>query len=87
MSNLYEDAINKWGVLGQIGQAMEECGELIAAINKYFIRDCISAEDLASEIADVEIMCKQLRYIIGNEIVDKATEEKIGRLKSRVYGN
>lgn len=84
--NLYKDAIHKWGNDSQMNMVVEECAELIQAVNK-FKRDP-SAErlkELCSEIADVEIMCEQARIILNKSgLVDLIKEEKIGRLKSRL---
>ena len=83
-SELYAKCIKRWGESAQCLQAMEECGELIVAINKFAFRGAISVDDLASEIADVEITTEQLRAMIGNDIVDKAKHEKLMRLAVRV---
>ncbi len=77
-------AITKWGIPAQARQAMEECGELIVALNKYFFRDSLYKEALAEEVADVEIMCQQIREIIGHDLVDSIARKKINRLKERL---
>lgn len=82
--NIYEEAIKKWGVAAQITNGMEECGELIAALNQYFFRDRITKQELASEVADVELVCRQIREIIGGAIVDEQKAGKITRLKERL---
>jgi NTP pyrophosphatase (non-canonical NTP hydrolase) len=82
--NVFARAIDKWGHTAQVTQAMEECGELTAALNHYFFRDKITKEDLAGEVADVELMCRGIREIIGDSIVDKMTKEKVDRLERRL---
>ena len=48
-------AVRLWGAQRQFRQLTEECGELIAAVNQYE-RGRITADQLASEIADVLII-------------------------------
>lgn len=84
---LFAKALEQWGIEAQVATTMEECGELIAVLNRYFFRRNAAIEDLAGEIADVEIMCAQLRYLIGSlgsVIVDRIKGEKLGRLAERL---
>ena len=83
---LLRRTIEKWGVTMQVVIAMEECGELVAALSHYFFRGRISRETVAQEIADVEIVCAQLRIMVGAEIVDKAKKEKLDRLEEKLKG-
>jgi NTP pyrophosphatase (non-canonical NTP hydrolase) len=81
---LFERALLRWGATAQVNTAMEEMGECIAAMNQYFFRGKISASMMASEIADVEIMCEQLRLIVGDGIVDKKRAYKLRRLRKLI---
>lgn len=65
----FEDIINHFGVDRQSRQAMEECGELIQAINKMlrYPDDEIKRLELIEEIADVLIMITQLKIIFDIE--------------------
>jgi len=72
-------AISKWGEKAQMRMVSEECSELSAAVNQYE-RGRISKEEIASEIADVTIMVRQARMIIGNDLVDRQIDEKMMRL-------
>lgn len=58
----YRQIIDHFGIEHQCRQAMEECGELIQAINKAvrFPDDPITHLQLMEEIADVKIMILQL---------------------------
>lgn len=76
-------ALEKWGRDAQLTMAMEECAELIDAIAKH-LRGRQS--DLAGEVADVEIMCEQMRVIIGEDHVNAAKEKKVRRLRIRLSG-
>lgn len=80
---LYEQAIEAWGEGAQLGMAQEECGELITIISRRF-RGRGDDADLAEEIADVEIMCEQLRLIVGDEQVAEHKAEKLNRLRERL---
>jgi len=87
MRELLENAILFFGEGSQIGVAQEECAELIQALSKY-VRNKGNLDNVAEEIADVEIMCEQLRIIFEN---DKRVEEwkdyKLNRLESIINGN
>ena len=65
---LYKKAVKHWGYPLQLGMAIEECAELIQAINKVqrqWDTDKMqeAVEHLADEVADVEIMMGQLRVM------------------------
>ena len=79
-------AFEKWGTSHQVCQTQEELGELIVALNKhYFRQDTFTPVDqLAGEIADVAIMLSQLRLMLGDELIDKAIEEKFDQLEKRL---
>jgi NTP pyrophosphatase (non-canonical NTP hydrolase) len=79
--SIFGETLNTWGLETQISTAMEECGELIAALSQYFFRKRITKEMLAAEVADVEIICEQLRFIIGDDIVDEQKAAKLMRLR------
>lgn len=65
----FEDIINHFGVNRQSRQAMEECGELIQAVNKMlrYPDDEIKRLELIEEIADVLIMITQLKIMFSIE--------------------
>lgn len=64
--NLYHRAVETWGVIPQVDQAVEELAEAIVALQKLFKRDFSykRMEDLASELADVKITMAQVKYIL-----------------------
>ncbi len=81
---LYTVAIAKFGEVPQMLMAIEEMAELTQAINKT-LRKGEYIENLAEEMADVEIMLEQLKEIFGNsEKVEEQKNIKLERLKSRV---
>lgn len=84
---IYKLALDKWGIEAQIGMLIEECGELLSAVNK-FNRSRCSRDDVLTELADVSIMVEQLPLIYGG--YDKFLEEKdkkLTRLFKRINGN
>ena len=78
---------NHYGTRAQLAQLQEECAELIVACSKvlrYGYSDQAS-EELTEELADVEIMCQQIRYLFGcNNEVDSIKENKIRRQLERI---
>jgi len=82
-SETLKKAISLWGKNAQIDIAIEELSELITAI-QHFRRGKASRESVLSEIADVEIMCQQLKTIFEDSgEVEKIKEEKIAKLHKR----
>jgi NTP pyrophosphatase (non-canonical NTP hydrolase) len=80
---LYRRAIKDWGVSAQIKMMYEEGGELITALAQ-FDRGRNTIEDVATEIADVMVVCEQLALIFGEELVQEKYDYKIARLKERL---
>lgn len=76
--DIFETAIKVYGVTDQENMAIEECAELIQAINK---KHRGKEHNIPEEIADVEIMLEQLK--IANEChgeVEAIRKEKVERL-------
>ena len=82
MGSVYQDAIDVWGVQSQCLMAMEECAELIQALSHY--RRYSTVHEVVEEIADVEIMCKQLRLMFDSNEIDKIKKEKLKRLRGLI---
>lgn len=85
-----EEIINFYGKKTQCNRAMEECAELIQAINKC-LRYPDNEEkhtDLVEEMADVAIMLNQLMLIFNvkhdefNVMIKKKTERILNRLEA-----
>ena len=87
---LYAAAIGLWGQEPQMRMAQEECAELIVAINKLsrahgHMNTIERWADVCDEIADVEIMMRQLRMCAGPvHNIDSAKSIKLARLKKRL---
>ena len=78
---IIEAAIRVYGAREQEDMAVEECAELIQAINhKHRGR----SHNIAEEIADVEICLEQLKII--NECTDDVVKIKMEKIE-RLYDN
>ena len=80
---ILQKAINTFGANQQIIKAIEELGELSTALARYFTKADYESnfKNIYEEIADVEIMCNQLRLIFDSYIIDNCKEMKLNRLK------
>lgn len=84
-----------FGYEAQSNQLVEECAELIQAVSKYR-RAAVKGEDeklialsnFVEEIADVEIMLEQIKYLLKIEDKDilALKQFKISRTKERIEG-
>ena len=80
-------AVMHFGADNQLLQACEELSELMQAISKakrYTGQSYI--DGVAEELADVEIMCEQIKVIfnISNTDVENERERKIKRLRNLI---
>lgn len=92
--DILAEAVNAYGDHNQKIKAMEEMGELIQAVSRDLLRGLgntgYNLGNVAEEIADVEIMLKQLRLIYGrfnnafNEGVENLRQGKVYRLLDRL---
>lgn len=74
-------AVEKYGQGGQRMKAIEELGELIRALAR-----ADDPDNIAEEMADVEIMLGQLRIILGNDAdVERWKVKKLQRLNQRLH--
>lgn len=82
---VYHEALETYGEEKQIKKAVQELTELLLAISYYPEEKC-GLDALVDEIADVTIMCEQLRMIYGisdEEVCDRM-DYKIQRLVERI---
>lgn len=96
MDSRIKQIAEHYGYEAQSRQCMEECAELIQAINKLWREERIGKTGGASyrvkrslaieEIADVQIMLWQMEHMLGIEIWDLApiTEQKLERQMQRI---
>lgn len=84
--NILEKAVEKYGEK-QLDQAQEELAELIVAISKYKRNENkFTISNVIEEIADVNIMIKQVMMLLNIEEFQIKNEElyKLNRLKKRL---
>lgn len=83
-NKLYQKAIGAFGVDAQLTVAIEELSELTKEICKAK-RGIEHIANIAEELADVEIMCEQLRLIFGIDTQVEAWKEvKLKRLANQL---
>jgi len=75
-------AIETYGAEAQMDQLVEECAELIAAINRYHRRRTDIAP-VIEELADVAIMLEQMSLVFGDHVA-LARRIKLLRLMERL---
>lgn len=94
LSDANQNIIDYYGLINQLDQLMEECGELIAACNHYkraligndkrqrFVRE----ESLKTEMADVIVVLDQVfrRMNITPEVLNFMAVQKINRQLARI---
>ena len=77
---IYQDAIAIFGQISQKVMAIEEMSELTKELCKE-LRDRGNIENIADELADVEITLAQLKIIYNiHDLVDKHRDFKLNRL-------
>ena len=78
-------ALERWGEAAQAYQTIEECAELIVALNKHITRSSTSEtlKNIVDEIADLEIMLAQMRltFDISDELVAQRIKRKFYKLE------
>lgn len=80
---IFTEALQRWGAPAQIEMAIEEMAELTLEL-QHDKRGRSSHENIASEVADVEIMMGQLRVLLGDDLVEGARTLKLARLEQRL---
>lgn len=87
---LYKKALKEWGEESQVMMCIEENSELIQALCKLWRvgngKGYQKQKMLVQyEIADVEIMIEQMKIIFGASDCERCKDEKLERLKKRLY--
>lgn len=82
---LCQKAIDAWGTDAQLLMVLEEMSELQKEILKNINRGKDNLPEIIEEIADVEIMLEQAKYIynIEKEVADMIPE-KLKKVKARL---
>lgn len=84
MLQLYRRALDVWTVDYHAREAIGECSRLSATVSVCLLRRRRSTTELASAIADMEIICERLRLIVGDGLVDLEKVESLGRLQANL---
>lgn len=80
---LYQQAIDQFGVMEQVFQAEEELTELLTEMDRYASGNA-DDEDIIDELADVHIMVEQMALIHGYAEFEERVSFKKHRLKERL---
>ena len=80
---IYGRAVVKFGAEAQTRKAAEECVELSLAL-LHELDGRANLDNIAEEIADVEIMLAQLRLIYGDKEVDDWKAKKLAALSLKI---
>lgn len=92
MNDICKKAVDIFGKNAQLNMVIEECAELIQAVSKVIrskdkdnLHTLIFA-NLIEEIADVELMLLQLKYMfkIDDSYIEQEKERKLKRLLGRI---
>lgn len=81
---ILDAAVTKWGNTTQFLMLSGECGELIAAINRFVVQGRGDAADVIDEIADVHLLLLQASRMLGENTVAERIDYKLRRLAERV---
>ena len=94
VSELNKETAKHYGYEAQSNQLVEECAELIQAVSKYRRAKTAEMQDTAlanliEEIADVEIMLEQIKYLlqISEDGLDAVKYFKVNRTRARMAHN
>ena len=68
----------------QADMLCEESAEYMVALNKLRRGKAEAYENIKEEVADVLIVARQLRYLLGYESIDKIIEDKLSRQMRRI---
>lgn len=73
-----------YGFTSQADMLCEESAEYMVALNKLRRGKAEAYENIKEEVADVLIVARQLRYLLGYESIDKMIEDKLSRQLRRI---
>lgn len=80
---LSSDTIKAWGEEAQVNKTIEECAELIVALQHSRSRT-LDVRAVASEVADVLVMTMCVSRIVGVDLVSDEMNKKLLRLRGRL---
>jgi hypothetical protein len=81
VEEIYNSALEKWGIEAQYDQMVEECAEMIAVL-KHCRRRRVGEAEVIAELADVALMVGQLTHMFGKTKGDAAVAQKIDKIRT-----
>lgn len=79
-----EQIADHYGFTSQADMLCEESAEFMVALSKLRRGRPEAYDNIKEEVADVLIMARQLRYLLGYEEIDKIIEDKLSRQMRRI---
>lgn len=73
-----------YGFTSQADMLCEESAEYMVALNKLRRGKSEAYENIKEEVADVLIVARQLRYLLGYEDIDRIISQKLDRQMQRI---
>lgn len=73
-----------YGFTSQADMLCEESAEYMVALNKLRRGKAEAYDNIKEEVADVLIMARQMRYLLGYENIDRIINEKLNRQVRRI---
>lgn len=73
-----------YGFTNQANMLCEESAEFMVALNKLRRGDDNAYENVKEEVADVLIMTRQLRILLGADDIDRIVDAKLNRQLQRI---
>lgn len=84
MDNRIKRIADYYGFTSQANMLTEEAAEFTVAVNKLRRGSTDAYEHIKEEVADVIVMAKQLRYLLGVEEIDRIINQKLERQIQRI---
>lgn len=79
-----EEIANHYGFTSQANMLAEESAEYMVALNKLRRGNANAYEHIKEEVADVLIVARQLRIMLGADDIDAIIESKLDRQMRRI---
>jgi NTP pyrophosphatase (non-canonical NTP hydrolase) len=79
-----EQIATHYGFTSQADMLCEESAEFMVALNKLRRGKSEAYDNIKEEVADVLIVARQLRYLLGYEDIDRIINEKLDRQIRRI---
>lgn len=79
-----EQIASHYGFTSQANMLTEEAAEFMVALSKLRRGKPDAYDNIKEEVADVLIMARQLRFLLGYEEIDRIINEKLNRQMQRI---